>query len=209
MTEKIIMWSHVPFQYLDKKAKWADNEDEEFVSEYEESDDYGDLMDALPAKMGTLLQTPFGLFNIDDKLNPFRRLEFWEASTNFDITNKVKILIETTPGIEILNILTRYRFLVAIGRAFDFRTVRLELQQRVCGIKVESLKINKEVEKLKDELADYKDYAIYIFPNGRLDWAALELDESNKNDYLSKIDIFNKSCELSNGKIVYKGSNDT
>ena len=203
--DRKIIWSHQSFNFNERKAKWEEYEGEE--PSYDDGD-YNDLMDALPNsdKIGTLLQTPFGFFNVDDQLNPFRRLEFWEASTNFDITSEIKYLIETTPGVEVLNILTRYRFLVAIGRAFDFRNVRIELDSRICGIKIESTELVKEIKDLQEKLSVYKDYAIYIFPNGKIDWAVLESDESNKNDYMSKVDTFMKARDLSNGKILYKSN---
>jgi hypothetical protein len=39
--------------------------------------------------------------------------------TNFDISKKIAQMIERTDGVETLDIFTRYRFRVSIGKAFD------------------------------------------------------------------------------------------
>jgi hypothetical protein len=39
--------------------------------------------------------------------------------TNFDISKKIAQIIERTDGVETLDIFTRYRFRVSIGKAFD------------------------------------------------------------------------------------------
>lgn len=50
---------------------------------------------------------------------------FWMGHTNFDISKKIAQIIERTDGVETLDIFTRYRFRISIGKAFnDSETMR-------------------------------------------------------------------------------------
>jgi hypothetical protein len=43
---------------------------------------------------------------------------FWTGHTNFNLSAKICDIIENTEGVETLDIFTRYRFRVSIGKAF-------------------------------------------------------------------------------------------
>ena len=53
----------------------------------------------------------------------------WIAHTNFDITQKIKDRLNSTPGIELLKICSRYRFFIGIGQMFDFKEVRSKIEE--------------------------------------------------------------------------------
>lgn len=55
----------------------------------------------------------------------------WIAHTNFDITERIKNVINKIEGVEILKIHSRYRFFVGIGRMFDFKDVRKEIESQL------------------------------------------------------------------------------
>ena len=55
----------------------------------------------------------------------------WFGHTNFEIRRSIKDLIETTDGVEILYIVSRYRFLMGVGNAFEFSSVVADLEQRL------------------------------------------------------------------------------
>jgi len=58
--------------------------------------------------------------------------ECWVGHCNFDITQPiVSELNLNVPGVEYLKPLTRYRFLVGIGKAFEFSKVRSDIQQKL------------------------------------------------------------------------------
>lgn len=58
--------------------------------------------------------------------------ECWVGHCNFDVTPKiVSELNFKVPGVEYLEILGRYRFLVGIGKAFEFTDVRLDIQTKL------------------------------------------------------------------------------
>jgi hypothetical protein len=55
--------------------------------------------------------------------------ECWMAHTNFDLTNKIKEMLDRIDGIEILKICSRYRFFVGIGKMFNFADVRQNIEK--------------------------------------------------------------------------------
>lgn len=63
----------------------------------------------------------------------------WIAHTNFDITETIKSIINKVEGVEVLKIHSRYRFFIGIGKMFDFKEVRKEIE-------------NKLIKEVKNEL---------------------------------------------------------
>jgi hypothetical protein len=55
----------------------------------------------------------------------------WIAHTNFDITETIKSAINKIEGIEVLKIHSRYRFFIGVGKMFDFKEVRKEIENRL------------------------------------------------------------------------------
>jgi hypothetical protein len=102
-------------------------EDGEELEDIEEDDDEEDY---LPEVKGVSSKN-FDINNflpitpsIVEDVSLFANFECWIGHTNFDITNKIKEQLNQIPGIEILKILSRYRFFVGIGEMFDFQDVR-------------------------------------------------------------------------------------
>lgn len=54
--------------------------------------------------------------------------ECWIGHTNFDITHRIKNQLNNIPGVEILKILSRYRFFIGVGQMFDFQDVRANIE---------------------------------------------------------------------------------
>jgi len=55
----------------------------------------------------------------------------WFGHTNFDITPTTLATLEEVEGVEILKIISRYRFFIGIGRMFAFTNVRKELENQI------------------------------------------------------------------------------
>ena len=55
----------------------------------------------------------------------------WVGHTNFDITPKVKKILDTVEGVEILKICSRYRFFIGVGKMFNFKNVRKEVETQI------------------------------------------------------------------------------
>ena len=78
---------------------------------------------------------------------------FWIGHTNFDITHNVKETIEAVDGIEILDVFTRYRFRIAIGKSFTDREVMNNIYK---GLSNKFSKVNM------DHLQDIHSYGLNV-----------------------------------------------
>ena len=63
--------------------------------------------------------TPLGIIPMCEHSSPDKVYNFWLMHTNFSISNRVAELIENTPGVETLDIYTKYRLRVGIGKMFS------------------------------------------------------------------------------------------
>lgn len=55
----------------------------------------------------------------------------WIGHTNFDITHETKKILDSIEGIEILRILSRYRFFIGVGKMFTFTDVRSSIEEKL------------------------------------------------------------------------------
>jgi len=52
----------------------------------------------------------------------------WVGHTNFDITPSVFKVLNKTKGVEVLKVCSRYRFFLGVGKMFDFKDVRKQIE---------------------------------------------------------------------------------
>lgn len=114
--KKIISWEsqHYSFDNIYGKLqnKFTEEEDEEVKN---------------------MMNTPFGIWSVDDSMNPFKQFKFWMGHTNFSIGRNGKSIIKRVGGVEVLKILTRYRFLIGVGELYNIRDVRTNIEFLLCG----------------------------------------------------------------------------
>jgi hypothetical protein len=77
------------------------------------------------------IATPMGIIPYTENTASGKIFNFWVGHTNFDITHKISDLIENVDGVEILDIFTRYRFRIAIGKAFVDSKVMKEINDTI------------------------------------------------------------------------------
>ena len=53
----------------------------------------------------------------------------WIGHTNFDITQETKRILDSIEGVEVLRILSRYRFFIGVGKMFKFSDVRNSIEK--------------------------------------------------------------------------------
>lgn len=131
--------------------KWVDpfGEDEfpempsELSSEAEPEfyhDEADELPEALPGKnpiINTIkknikvIATPMGIIPVTDNTASGKIFNFWMGHSNFNITKKVVSLIEETDGVETLDVFTRYRFRIGVGKAFNDSDVMRSINDNV------------------------------------------------------------------------------
>ena len=76
------------------------------------------------------IATPMGVIPITENTASGKIFNFWIGHTNFDITKKIADTIETTEGVETLDIFTRYRFRISVGKAFNDSDVMRDINQK-------------------------------------------------------------------------------
>lgn len=72
---------------------------------------------------------PFGIIPLHEHNAPSKLFNFWMGHTNFDVNPDVKNAIESVPGVESLDIFTRYRFRISFGKAFDAESVMKAIEE--------------------------------------------------------------------------------
>ena len=67
--------------------------------------------------------TPFGVLPLTEQTMASKYFKFWVGHSNFKLTEAFYKIIGQHPGIETLDILTPYRFRIAVGKMFVDRDV--------------------------------------------------------------------------------------
>ena len=87
------------------------------------------------------IMTPFGIMPLTEQSLASQHFKFWGGHSNFKLTDNVYKVVGNTPGVETLDILTPYRFRIAIGKMFVDRdvmsTVRNNLLEYISDTKHE------------------------------------------------------------------------
>lgn len=97
---------------------------EDSYSSYEEDDDEEDNED------GDIMLMKFPI--TPELLNSIKlasNFECWVGHTNFNITPSIKKKLNDTEGVELIKVMTRYRFLLGIGKGFQFPEVRKNIRE--------------------------------------------------------------------------------
>lgn len=131
-----------PFDNIDKFNLPNDNEDEDlenlYSGKYEEMafKEENNIVDTstITKKPFRIAITQAGAIPFYENTLPSKLFKFWEGHTNFNISQKVAKAIEKTDGVEILECYTRYRFKLGVGKAFDSREVRQDVQNNVLAV---------------------------------------------------------------------------
>jgi hypothetical protein len=118
MSNKII-WEKWVDPYLPESVenKWEDYSKEADADE----DEGGDP--EVQKHLMYAISSPMGIIPYNEYSAPSKVFNFWVGHTNFNITQPISNIIEQTEGIEILDVFTRYRFRIAIGKNFKDRNV--------------------------------------------------------------------------------------
>lgn len=123
MSKELIVWEKWvdPFGQYIEEAKWTDYEgsisdslDEIDLLDYEEDEE-----PSRDTQQIRVIASPMGLIPYNEFTAPGKIFNFWVAHTNFNITPTISKIIEESEGVEILDIFTRYRFRIGVGKCFS------------------------------------------------------------------------------------------
>lgn len=121
--------------------------------------------------------TAFGPLYLGSNFHPMNMFNFWIGHTNFDITKKELEIISRIIGVEVAAVHTRYRFIIAVGKAFNEEQVKGEIEKSLCNKwsfesvydMISDVSVRKNFEDLYKSISDYKHWAIFLFFTGKMD----------------------------------------
>lgn len=105
---------------------------------YEDGDvrivDMDEMMEEVVEKRGTqkrMLFTPWGVLQLSDFNDLSVLFNFWIGHTNFNLSEEKIGIINSIEGVEELRPITRYRFRMAVGKAFCPSEVKVRIQEKL------------------------------------------------------------------------------
>jgi hypothetical protein len=135
MTHKstLIIWQKWvdPFGADSEESKWTDyTNDSPPINTSLLDEDEKDIIPQ-PNKSVKVIASPMGLIPYNEHTASGKIFNFWTGHTNFDITKQIVDIIDLIEGVETLDIFTRYRFRIGIGKCFEDSSVMSEINQTI------------------------------------------------------------------------------
>jgi len=81
--------------------------------------------------IGPCIIGPMGAIPVHESNLPSKLFNFWMGDTNFDLDEDKVSAIESVPGVEALDVYSRYRFRLAVGRSFRRADVLANIEKAV------------------------------------------------------------------------------
>lgn len=78
-----------------------------------------------------VISSPMGLIPYNEYTSSSKIFNFWVGHTNFNLSKEIVQIIEVCDGVEILDIFTRYRFRLGVGKCFNDSDVMQKIQDVV------------------------------------------------------------------------------
>ena len=127
----------------DIEMQISELEDEgEMVYEEEDADMIPDVLREPVSHIRSII-TPFGVLPITEKTRASKHFKLWVGHSNFKLTEDFYKVIGQQPGIEALDILTPYRFRIAVGKMFIDRDVMTTLRDTMVSHATDQLEDGK------------------------------------------------------------------
>lgn len=174
-------------------------------------DEDGDAQPVYASKMTQVMHTPFGALSMLSNTVAANQFDFWWMHTNFDITNEIRDTVKKVPGVETLEVSTRYRARVGFPKSgfFAGNQVMHDIQEAVTELdharQNEALiglpnTIAYTVIEMRDKIdAKFDNWALLVLPNGHM-----EVLTTDKVDtiYQGKLQLFNSTKSLVGGRLL-------
>ena len=114
---------------FEEEEQWEEeqsNEEEIFTNE-ENLLEQEQLLNKATSHIRSII-TPFGILPLTEQTKASSYFKLWVGHSNFKLTEDFYKIIGQTSGIEALDILTPYRFRIAVGKMFIDREVMTKLR---------------------------------------------------------------------------------
>lgn len=146
--KKTIAWVkwHNPYKLLDNKKEENDDgyDNDSFVDVLEDEDKDSDINE----NSSLVLFTPLGPVPLNEYNDPEKIFNFWVGHSNFNITKNIKDIINKTDGVETLNVYTRYRFRIGVGKVFSAKNVTRDINRKIS----EYFRTNDNNEEIRSDI---------------------------------------------------------
>lgn len=164
-----------------------------------------------------IINTPYGFMTLTEHSFASKHFDFWTVHCNFPITQAISDAVENVPGVETLNVMTKYRARIGFNRilfqanAFDLNEVRegVEIAAKKACIKNNELDhigelllfsadIRALAEQTKKKLSKSNHWTMYVLPNGQME----TFTEFKRTDSMDKkTALFNSAKRLIGGAV--------
>jgi hypothetical protein len=125
--------------------------------------------------------TPFGLYLVNDFFNPMKQYDWHMCHTNFPIGQNVCNKLKEISGIEKVLIVSKYRFLVTFGKAFNENLVKESCYETFKAISPEANNKLIDASTIHDNFCLYflneKDWKLIVEGDDRFEEEKLILEE--------------------------------
>jgi hypothetical protein len=113
-----------PFGLDNDEAKWNNYDDDT-------PEDIQDYISEITSNNNSIkvIASPLGIIPYNENTASSKIFNFWVGHTSFSITPDIVKILETTNGVETLDVFTRYRFRIAIGKCFKDSDVMQDIDQ--------------------------------------------------------------------------------
>lgn len=194
--------------------KWKDP----MLSNYDETewpgydmDENGDKIPIHTASRQPVMHTPFGMVSVVEDSMASTNFDFWVMHTNFDITDGLAYIIEQVPGVETLEVNTRYRARIGFPRSGLFRAgeVMNEIDKAIQNIThtaqnqllvgLEFDTATKAMEARDGIEKKHEHWAIWIVPNGNLEILG---SDTIDDQYRNKLQVLKQAQEAVGGRLL-------
>jgi len=197
-----------------KWEKWTDP----LLSNYEDNEWPGFDLDAdgneLPihtAERQPVLHTPHGVISLVHGVMASDRFDFWLMYTNFDIDDDIADAIEKVPGVETMEVSTRYTARIGFPRSGFFKPrdvmyqilllvrqmAHEEQDAQLAGLDDETI---EKVTRTRDQIEEkYDNWALWVVPNGNVE--VLGADTINAT-YHEKLALLKEAFGAVGGRLL-------
>jgi len=183
------------------------------INEYDDDDE------PKPSYFGNVMTTPFGILPITENQFASTRFDFWIMHTNFNLTKPLVDIISKTPGVETIEVYTRYRARLGFPKSglFNRETTKQRIEDQLQLL--DNIRCQAMLDRVKMQFGEpilgramiaqqnaskYDYWAIYVLPNGHIDMIT---DRKGSNEFLQRLQILKATQSTMGGIIISSEEN--
>lgn len=158
-----------------------------------------------------VIQTGFGMLSLMNDMSASSRFDFWVMHTNFDITEDFAFMIESLPGVETMEVYTRYRMRLGFPKSglFKANEIMNNITELVKQLNIEKTKAllqgfdedtAQNVVDMTAKMSEkYPVWALWVAPNGKCDVIGADTNDDIYNNHLQTL---YSACDEVGGQVL-------